>query len=217
MPMTRRMVWAAVAAGVSVVSGPASAAPHLVGFVVYRADGLGNALNSPPYFYTTNLSINAARQVLTPEGGAPQSVSISIPLLEGANTIGFTTGFSVNPGGHVGVQLYFNDSGGVFNPAFAGVQADLAAYVPTGTSLLTAVDAGRSLIDYGDSYGALVGYGGAVSFQVGDQIITISNLEIDAIPSGSITLDVATIPAPAAFGAFAVAGLGGLMGGRRRR
>ncbi len=208
MPMNRFALRSGLAAGVLAFASTALAGPNLVGFVLYRADASGNAINTPPYFYSTNPMINAARQTLSPESGPSQTTSISFPLGDGANTFAFSTDFPVNPGEHAGVQLYFSADPTPFNPTVAGVAADLAAYVPAGSSLLSSVAADRLLIDYGNSYGPSVAYSGATSFQVGDRIITISGLSIDSTPAGSMTLHVTQVPAPAALALFAAAGFG---------
>lgn len=204
--MSRFNLCAGIVVGMFGFGSTALAAPNLVGFVLYRADASGNAINSPPYFYSTNPVIDAFRPTLIPTSGPSQTTSISIPLVDGSNTIAFNTLNPVNPDDFAGVQLYFSDDPTPFNPNVAGVAADLAAYVPTGSSLLSSVAADRLLIDYGNSYGASVSYSGATSFQVGDRIISISGLSINSTPAGSMTLEVTQIPAPAALGLFAATG-----------
>jgi hypothetical protein len=216
MPMNRLALCSGLAAGVLAFASAAIADPNLVGFVLYRADESGNAINSPFYFYSSNPQIFASRQTLVPAAGPAQATSISFPLLDGSNTFSFSTNEPANPGNFAGVQLYFSDDPTSFNPNVAGVAADLAAYIPVGSSVLNSVAADRLLIDYGNSYGALVAYSGASSFQVGDRIITISALSIDSSPAGSMTLNVTQIPAPAALALFAAAGFGATRRNRAR-
>lgn len=186
--------------------------PYLVGFVLYRCTPDGTAINDP-YFYTSNGNISAYRQSLTDGTGSTQNVAISFPLSLGANTFTFSPSGLADPGSFAGVQLYFNATGTPFQPIGPGVAPDLAAFVPTGSSPWASVPAATQVIGYGDSYGTLVPYGGATSFTVGDRVITMSSLDIDHLPSGSMTLSVAIVPAPAALPLLALAALAA----RRRR
>lgn len=180
--------------------------PYLVGFVLYRCTPGGTAINDP-YFYTSNGGLVAYRQTLTDGNGSTQNVAISFPLSPGANTFTFSTSGFADPGSFAGVQLYFNATGTPFQPIGPGVAPDLAAFVPTGSSPWAYVPAATQVISYGDSYGPLVSYGGATSFRVGDRVITMSSLDIDRVPSGSMTLSVAIVPAPAALPLLAFAGI----------
>jgi MYXO-CTERM domain-containing protein len=187
--------------------------PHLVGFVVYSAAETGQS-NGSTYFYTSNANTTASRQIVTPAGGLPQTTAMSFELAAGDNTFSFAPEQSFSPGNFVGIQLYFNLSGAVFQPLGPGFAPDLAAYLPIGTSNFSIPAAGSGLIDYGAGFGSLIGYSGATSVTVGDYQIAISALNATDAPSGSMTLSVTPVPAPAA---TALLGIGGLLACRRRR
>lgn len=203
----------AAVTGVLTLSSAAHAdGPYLVGFVLYRCTPDGTAINDP-YFYTSNGNISAFRQTHTSGAGSSQSVGISFGLSLGDNTFSFTPSGFADPGSFAGVQLYFNSTGVPFQPVGPGIAPDLAAFVPTTSSAWSYVSAGAQVISYGDSYGPLVSYGGATSFTIGDSVITLSALNINNQPSGSMTLSVSTVPAP---GVLSVLALAGIVARRRR-
>lgn len=206
----------AVIAAVTGVLAPSAVAhaeiPYLVGFVLYRCTADGTAINDP-YFYTSNGNIPAFRQTLTSGTGSSQSAGISFGLSLGDNTFSFTPSGFADPGSFAGVQLYFNSTGVPFQPLGPGIAPDLAAFVPTTSTAWSYAPAGTQVINYGDSYGPLVSYGGATSFTIGDSVITLSALNIDNQPSGSMTLSVSTVPAP---GVLSVLALAGIVARRRR-
>lgn len=197
---------AAVTGAFALSTAAHAQAPYLVGFVLYRCASDGTAINDP-YFYTSNGGLVAYRQTLTADTGSTQNAAISFPLSLGANTFTFSPSGSADPGSFAGVQLYFNATGTPFQPIGPGIAPDLAAFVPTGSSPWAYVPAATQVISYGDSYGPLVSYSGATSFTVGDRVITLSALEINQVPAGSMTLSVAIVPAPAALPLLALAGI----------
>lgn len=208
----RLVALAAVMGGLALSDAARADVPYLVGFVLYRCTPDGTAINDP-YFYTSNGNISAFRQTLTSGTGSTQVVGISFELSLGDNTFAFTPSGFANPGSHAGVQLYFNSTGAPFQPLGPGIAPDLAAFVPTAAAPWSYVPAATQVISYGDSFGPLVSYGGATSFTVGGHVITLSALEIDHAPSGSFTLSVSAVPAPAALPLLAIAAIAG----RRRR
>lgn len=202
----------AVIAGTLATSTVAYAdGPYLVGFVLYRCTSDGTAINDP-YFYTSNANAGGFRQTLTSGTGSVQTSSISFALSSGNNTFTFETGAPVDPGEYAGVQLYFNSTGTAFDPTGTALPG-LAAFLPTGSSSWAYVPAATEVINYGDPFGPLVSYGGATSLTIGDYVISLTALEIDHQPAGSLTLSVTPVPAPAVLPLLALAGIAT----RRRR
>jgi hypothetical protein len=210
--MNRALAVSLLAAGLTASAARADV-PYLVGFVLYRSTSVGASVDSN-YFYTSNTNLAALRQTLTPASGSAQTSSISFELSPGANTFRFTPTAAVDPGEYAGVQLYFNTTGSIFEPNAPGFAPNLAAFVLTDSSSYSAPSNGTNVIDYGNSFGALVPYSGATSFTIGGYEISVSSLTINHSPSGSVTLSVVAVPAPATIGLLGLAGLGAA---RRRR
>jgi len=134
--------------------------------------------------------------------GTP-SLAISLALANGPNVFTFSggTGFPIDI---IGLNLFFNDTGTSYNPAYqagVGIPGDLSAYVAAGSSTFSIPVAGTDVQSYNTSFTNVnsTTYSGATSFTVGNSVITLTDFSAANTPSGSFTLTVTPTPEPRMF------------------
>ena len=204
--------------GFAVASGSSAFATiSLVGIDIYDSGTDGTNV-AGGYRYSSNSSDFSYADELT-LGTSSQAKPISFALAAGDNTFTFspTSGIDGTGSGDTGVYtgfvFFFDDTGASYNPTTAGIAADYAAFVPSGTSAVTFPAAGVLVQDYGPG-GGQTAYSGTTSFSLDGETVTLTALSSDSTPAGSFTLN-ASSPEPATVGMLALSGVGVLS--RRRR
>jgi hypothetical protein len=178
-----------------VAGSVASADIYLSGVVWYGANSSGSTITEPAEFDNI-IGTNNAEAVInnTPRGTTHL-------LVDGTNDFSWIgTGFNA-------LSLYFSETADPFSRPF-GSAPDLVVY-GTNTPLTPVIGA---LVQTNGQFSSTAAYLGNSSFTIGDRIITVTQLNVSLVSTGNFQITV--VPAPAAFGLLASAGL---LAARRRR
>ena len=171
---------------------------YLVGAQVYASgasgENAGAYAGATAYQFSTNSSaLNFGLNV----NGVPSAISFK--LSNGANVFTFTpgaSGFAINT---IGLNLFFDNTGTSYNPAYVandGIPGDLSAYVTAGSSSFLIPAAGTDVQSYNTSNTDVnsTSYSGATSFLIGDSRVTLTEFTAASDPSGSFTLTLTPEP-----------------------
>lgn len=179
-----------------VAGSVASADIYLSGVVWYGANASGSTVTEPAEFDniidTNNIGVAINN---TPRGTTHL-------LVDGTNDFSWIgTGFNA-------LSLYFSETADPFSRPF-GSAPDLVVY-GTNTPLTPVAGA---LVQTNGQFSGTVAYPGNSSFTIGDRIITVTQFNVLATAAGG-NFQISVVPAPAALGLLAGAGL---LAARRRR
>jgi hypothetical protein len=171
---------------------------YLVGALVYESAADGSNSVVPYYQYSTNTSTGHLALNINGTG-----IPISFLLSPGDNVFTFDVPLSF-PIDIVGLELFFNDTGISYNPAYdpgVGIPGDLAAYTIAGSSTFAIPSAGTNVQSYNTTDFAVntALYSGASAFTVGNMRVSLLDFSATSTPAGSFTLRVEPVPEPATF------------------
>lgn len=190
-----------VGLGLLLVAGSvASADIYLSGVVWYGANASGSTTTEPAEFDNIVGTNNIGAVI----NNAPRGTTYL--LQDGTNNFEWRGTF----GGYNALSLYFSESAGPFSRPF-GSAPDLVVY-GSNAPLTPAVGA---LVQTNGQFSGTAAYPGNSSFTIGDRIITVTQFNVSLVGTGDFQITVTQVPAPAAMGLFAGAGL--LVARRRRR
>lgn len=184
---------------VLVAGSVASADIYLSGVVWYGANSSGSTVTEPAE-YDNIVGTNNAEGVIN---ASPRGTTHL--LLDGANDFSWRgVGSNYNA-----LSLYFSESADPFSRPF-GSAPDLVVY-GSNTPLSPVIGA---LVQTNGQFSSTAAYLGNSSFTIGDRIITVTQFNVSLVGTGNFQITVTPVPAPAAFGLLASAGL---LAARRRR
>ena len=166
---------------------------YLVGAQLYQAGSQGQ--NASAYQYSTNSS--TTHEPFRLNGGSGSAISFL--LTGGANIFAFTpnTNESFDPGSFVGLNLFFNTSGASYNPAYPAVASgDLTVAEAVGSLVFFTPTAGQSILSYGTDGSSIVTApaNGFASFVLDGKSISVGSFSVNHNPSGSFTINLASVP-----------------------
>lgn len=190
-----------VGLGILLVAGSvASADIYLSGVVWYGANVNTGSTVTEPAEYDNIVGTGNFEGVInvTPRGTTHL-------LLDGTNDF---TWRGVG-GNYNALSLYFAETADPFSRPF-GSAPDLVVY-GSNAPLTPAVGA---LVQTNGQFSGTVAYPGNSSFTIGDRIITVTQFNVSLVGTGNFQITVTPVPAPAAMGLLASAGL---FAARRRR
>ena len=165
---------------------------YLVGAHIYRTDATGAYSDDPfpAYTYSTNSLTRHSPLYLN---GSVTGLDASFELSLGSNTFTFAGLPPLNPGGFIGLNLFFSPNSTPFNAVPGSVvPGDITLFTATTANGLNGnvTNAGTSILSYGvDNFDApLALANGKSALVLGDRMVGVSAFTSNTRPSGSFKI-----------------------------